>query len=107
MHGHTGGAATGAPACLNTEPRDVWYSFTATAAQHVINLEPTIPGSNPECQVLSGACGSLTSIICEEYGALPLKVSGLTPGTAYFVRVYSNSNNTTAFRIGMMNLTAY
>jgi hypothetical protein len=28
-------------------------------------------------------------------------VSGLTPGTDYFVRVYSNSNNTTAFRIGI------
>jgi hypothetical protein len=101
VHGHTGGAATGAPACLNTEPRDVWYSFTATAAQHFINLEPTIPTSSLDCQVLSGSCGSLTSIICEENGALPLTVSGLTPGTAYFVRVYSNSNNTTAFRIGI------
>ncbi len=101
VHGHTGGAATGAPACTNTQPRDVWYAFTATAAQHLINLEPTIPTSSLDCQVFAGTCGSLTSIICEENGALPLKVSGLTPGTNYFVRVYSNSNNTTAFRIGI------
>jgi Secretion system C-terminal sorting domain len=101
VHGHTGGAATGVPACTNAQPRDVWYAFTATAAQHFINLERTLTGSTMECQVLSGSCGSLTSIICEESGAFPLKVTGLTPGTDYFVRVYSNSNNTTAFRIGI------
>jgi hypothetical protein len=103
VHGHTGGAATGAQACLNTQPRDVWYSFTATAAQHYINLEPTIQTSSLFSQVLSGSCGSLTSIICDEDNAAfsPLMVSGLSPGTSYFVRVYSNSNSTTAFRIGI------
>ncbi|HRF82504.1 MAG TPA: hypothetical protein PL070_20760, partial [Flavobacteriales bacterium] len=103
VHGHTGGAATGVQACTNAQPRDVWYSFTATAAQHYINLEPTIPTSTLFSQVLSGPCGSLTSIICDEDNAElnPLRVSGLTPGTDYFVRVYSQSNTTSAFRIGI------
>lgn len=103
VHGHTGGAATGAPACTTTQPRDVWYTFTATATQHYINLEPTIQTSSLYSQVLSGSCGSLTSIICDEDNGEfdPLRVSGLTPGTDYFVRVYSNSNNTTAYRIGI------
>jgi hypothetical protein len=103
VHGHTGGAATGVQACNNTQPRDVWYSFTATAAQHYVNLEPTISNSSLFSQVLSGSCGALTSIICDEDNdeANPLRVSGLTPGEGYFVRVYSNSNNTTAFRIGI------
>jgi hypothetical protein len=66
VHGHTGGAATGVQACNNTQPRDVWYSFTATAAQHYVNLEPTITNSSLFSQVLSGSCGALTSIICDE-----------------------------------------
>lgn len=103
VYGHTGGAATGAQACNNTQPRDVWYRFTATAAQHVVHVEPAVANTQVFSQVLSGTCGSLMSIICDENFAFsaPLRVSGLTPGTEYHVRVYSNSTSTTAFRVGV------
>lgn len=103
VHGHTGGAAIGAAACTNTQPRDVWYTFTATAAQHLVHVEPTVTSTQVYSQVLSGSCGSLTSLACDEdFGYYePLRVNGLTPGTDYFVRVYSNSTSATAFRVGV------
>lgn len=81
----------------------MWYTFTATAAQHVLHVEPAVANTQLFSQVLSGTCGSLTSIICDENFAYsePLRVSGLTPGTQYHVRVYSNSTSTTAFRVGV------
>ncbi len=100
VHGHNGGAATGEQACNVAEPRDVWYSFTATTRQHYIHVEPTIANTTGLfAQVLSGTCGSLASIACSDIS--PLIVSGLTPGVIYHVRAYANSNNAKAFRIGI------
>ena len=64
---------------------DVWFSFTALSTTHTVtisNLGSNI--TNPELQLYSGTCGSLTSIVC---GATTLTGTGLTIGNTYFVRV--------------------
>jgi hypothetical protein len=82
VHGHTGGAATGAPACLNTQPRDVWYSFTATAANtSSIWSRPFRPSSLDLPSARPDRADPSPASSARRNGALPLKVSGLTPGT--------------------------
>lgn len=65
---------------------DVWYWFTAASALSetiaISGLGTNI--SNPEVQLFSGTCGSLTSVQC---GATSLTATGLTIGTTYYVRV--------------------
>lgn len=77
--------------CTGTADDDVWFSFTATQTSHLIHL--FYSNGYFSVEAFSGACGSLTSIVCvtpddiHKVALLP----GLTPGLIYFVRVYSNT----------------
>lgn len=69
---------------------DVWYSFTATATSHKIELL-NATGSTSESvnfEVLEGFCGQLISIS----GSEPefVTISSLTIGTTYHIRVFNN-----------------
>jgi hypothetical protein len=80
--------------CTGTADDDVWYSFVATNASHVIALSNVIStGSTSSTslytQVFSGACGTLTSVVCGT--STSTTATGLTLGQTYYVRVY-NSN---------------
>jgi hypothetical protein len=80
--------------CSGNPDDDVWYSFVATGTSHVITLSNivstgTSTASNMYFQVLSGACGSLTSLLCSDPNSAT--VTGLTPGQTYYVRVYTYS----------------
>ena len=93
--GYTLGAtASGLAAspCYGNPDDDVWFKFVATAASHKISLNNivSIGTSNNDdlyFQVFSGACGSLTSILCSDPNSS--LVTGLTVGATYYVRVYS------------------
>ncbi|WP_082140523.1 T9SS type A sorting domain-containing protein [Chryseobacterium sp. FH2] len=81
--------------CNGTPDDDVWFKFVATATTHVISLSNIVSVGNNDStdtyfQVLSGACGSLTSILCSDPESS--LVSGLTVGDTYYVRVYSYSS---------------
>lgn len=90
--------------CLGTSNDDVWYSFVATSASHII----TVAGSTSFDAVIdlrSGSCNG-TNISCLDgtgMGATEaLTATGLTPGNTYFVRVYdwySTIPTTTTFTI--------
>lgn len=69
---------------------DVWYSFVATSASHIITLS-NITGTSTDLQIAtySGACGSLTEVQCSS--PVVTTVGGLTVGNTYYVRVYTNS----------------
>lgn len=80
--------------CGGTPDDDVWYKFTATASTHIVSLKDiTSAGSASDTdtyfQVLSGACGSMTNVLCSDPDTGI--VNGLTPGEVYYVRVYSYS----------------
>ncbi|WP_133533629.1 pre-peptidase C-terminal domain-containing protein [Flavobacterium dankookense] len=82
--------------CLGAADDDVWYSFVATSTAHTITVTPGSL-SDAVLEVFSGSCGSLTSVSCVDgtfSGAETIALSGLTPSTTYFVRVYSFGNST-------------
>ncbi|WP_273445731.1 T9SS type A sorting domain-containing protein [Neolewinella agarilytica] len=85
------------PRCPNINGRSsVWYSFTARAAEHFVELSSiSILNGNDldqaSFEVLSGDCGALTQVQCS--GQLqgsnpgPVTVGGLTIGQEYLIRV--------------------
>lgn len=91
--------------CAGPNAYDLWYKFTAVTANQTVTLS-TI-GANfltPQIEVLSGNCGSFTSLFC---GASPVVTTGLTPGTTYYVRAYSTTapvpNGNARFNICVTN----
>lgn len=86
------------PGCVGTADEDVWYSFVATSATHVITLSISGSGATDRVhQVFSSSdntcTGTLTSISCSDPETSTL--NGLTVGNTYFVRVYSYSSTPT------------
>ncbi|MBY0486481.1 MAG: gliding motility-associated C-terminal domain-containing protein, partial [Flavobacteriaceae bacterium] len=65
---------------------DVWYTFTATAATHIISFNNVTPANTAlNYAIFQGTnCGSLTQVACNS-GA------GLTAGVTYYIRIYSTS----------------
>lgn len=92
------------PSCYFGVANDVWYSFTATATTHRVQLSNVLP-NNPNAfyydyflTVYSGNCGSLTEMACDnaqEPGSAPssknLTAGGLTIGQTYYIRVTSGA----------------
>ncbi len=82
--------------CFGNPDDDVWFSFVATATQHRVTLSNVVAvdGTSTDMyfQVLSGACGSTTSVLCSDPNENV--ATGLTPGETYYVRVYSYGTTT-------------
>ncbi|AKK73591.1 hypothetical protein OK18_14150 [Chryseobacterium gallinarum] len=85
--------------CSGNPNDDVWYKFVATSASHIIALSNIVSTGSTSgvtdmyFQVLSGSCGTLTSVLCSD-PEMNI-VSGLTPGETYYVRVYTYSSSIT------------
>jgi len=90
--GNTTGATAYIAGCVGNADDDIWYKFVATAASHEILVTPTIATFDPVVELLSGTCGSLTSMVCQDVNganvAETIVATGLTIGTTYYVRVY-------------------
>jgi hypothetical protein len=82
--------------CFGNPDDDVWYRFTATSTSHRIVLSNVVAvggtGTSTDAymQVLSGSCGSQTSVLCSDPNTANL--TGLTIGDTYYVRVYTYGN---------------
>ena len=76
--------------CFGSADDDVWYSFVAGTANPFVDVNMNFDGV---IELLSGGCGSLTSIGCADNnfstGLESIASSGLTVGQTYYVRVYS------------------
>ncbi|MFC4263752.1 gliding motility-associated C-terminal domain-containing protein [Ferruginibacter yonginensis] len=85
----TGSTGVPAPGCNATGANDdVWYSFVATNVEHRISfLNVTGTTTGITSLVYSGTCNALVQLACN--GTNQYNVTGLTPGTTYYVRVYS------------------
>jgi len=86
-----GSTSSLAATCAGTADDDIWYSFIATSASHII----TVVGSTNFDAVVdlrTGACNG-TNISCKDAsssgGTEALTATGLTIGSTYYVRVYS------------------
>lgn len=75
--------------CTGPLAYDVWYRFTAAGPTATVTLGGIGANFvNPRIEVLSGTCSGLSSVAC---GTSPLAAAGLTAGTVYYIRVYSNT----------------
>jgi hypothetical protein len=98
-------ASTGLPAgCESVGTHyDVWYKFVAGQTYELISLSSLGTSlTNPEMQLYSGTCGSLTSLQC---GTTSITATGLTVGTTYYVRV-SNVGSVVSSN-GSFNICVY
>jgi trimeric autotransporter adhesin len=82
------------PACGNAGSADVWYKFVAQTGFPTITLSAVganLSAAAPMTQIFSGACGSLTQIVCSNTLATT-PAGALTIGTTYYVRITTNTN---------------
>jgi hypothetical protein len=85
--------AVAPPACASSgvAEDDVWYTFTATNPWHrvVITSVGAKFGTSKNLyhQVLTGSCGTFTSVACSDPDSSLLR--SLTPGQQYYVRVWT------------------
>ncbi|HXB11760.1 MAG TPA: gliding motility-associated C-terminal domain-containing protein [Bacteroidia bacterium] len=86
-----GATYSSASNCNGTPDDDVWYTFVANSSQQVITVNPSA-NMDAVVELLSGTCGSLTSLDCIDNsgtgGAESNTEVGLTPGVTYYVRVF-------------------
>jgi hypothetical protein len=83
------GAVTDLVSCTSTP--DVWFTFTANATSHNITIRGSI---FPRVSIYTGSCGSLTLLpsacfTSTNLGTETRTITGLTPGTTYYLRVAS------------------
>jgi hypothetical protein len=98
---------SGVPGCGNAGSADVWFKFVATNAWPTITMSgigANLKAATAVIQLLSGSCGSWTSLACisgnpsSSSNTLTLATgatvggTGLTPGNTYYVRVLTNTN---------------
>ncbi len=80
-----------------TPDDDVWFSFVATNAVHILTGSYVSGVSDVYWQVFSSACGSsMTSILCTDNNSGGT-LTGLTIGNTYYIRLYTwgSGSNTT------------
>lgn len=80
--------------CGVASRNDVWYRFVAQTTNPVITLTTAL--ANPRLQLFSGTCASLTSIAC---GIGSVSPTGLTVGSTYYIRIYTDPNVSGTFDI--------
>jgi hypothetical protein len=107
----TSGTVTGATesiassSCSGASANDVWYSFVATAAPlHIVQLDSPFDGV---LEVMTGDCGTLSSLSCadaEGSGTETIGLTSLTAGTRYYVRVYPYTTSATEVVSGTFTL---
>lgn len=82
---------------------DVWYSFTAASTYELISISSLGANfTNPELQLYSGTCGSLTSMQC---GTTSITATSLTIGATYYIRV--SNVGTSVTNNGNFNICVY
>ncbi len=83
------------PACGNNNSADVWYKFVAQTANPKIalsNVGNDLLTASPFIQVLTGSCGSFTSLFCGNTNVLATSGLVISPATTYYIRITTNTN---------------
>lgn len=91
----TGACGAGAPA---GNRNDVWYSFVAKTTNPTITISGALASNQPSMQITTNNCASPVSVQCVTNNA-NLNATGLSVGTTYLLRVWSNNNTASTFNI--------
>jgi gliding motility-associated-like protein len=90
-----GTASIETSSCPGSENDDIWYSFVATNAFHIITLSDVV-GTSFRYAAYNGIdCGTLTQIFCSPTNPITEILGNLIVGETYKIRVYTNGNNPT------------
>jgi Secretion system C-terminal sorting domain len=79
------------PSCIGYADDDVWYKFTALSDSHIIRVDSTTV-FDLVVQLFKGTCNALIPSKCIDNttsGAEQATVSGLIPGSVYYLRIHS------------------
>jgi len=103
VSGTTSGATQSQVGCTGNADDDVWYRFVATGTTHIITVTPGTL-NNAVFEVFNGSCAGASMGCVNNTSGSNIEtttLTGLTSGTTYYVRVYSNGNasNTGTFSI--------
>ena len=105
--GTTAGSSSASEAACFVNYGDVWYQFSATQAAHHIGLQyitdvETGYNTNLSMELLTGNCGTMTSVQCWGYTFNPwgsLLVGELTAGQTYYLRISGSYTTPLNFKI--------
>ncbi|MEO8404904.1 MAG: hypothetical protein ABI480_09920, partial [Chitinophagaceae bacterium] len=86
---------------------DVWYKFVATTTSTSITTSSYGGniGGTKRVQILSGSCGSLTSVSCNSGSSA--FVQATTVGTTYYIRVYETGAGAAPITNGDFNICVF
>ena len=110
--GATSGSEPNPTTCFGYSGGDVWYTAVVPASGSITietgNSSTGATGFDSVITIYTGTCGALTQINCDDDGAATgsysLKsLTGLTPGSTLYIRVYEYSNDNT----GSFGVAAY
>ena len=94
------------PACSSAQlPKDVWFSFTATAATRTLTITGTAAGMVRVFTTPSCSAGPFNQVFCQGIASNtnvgPVNLTGLTVGAVYYVAVsgFGSSDTTGSFTI--------
>lgn len=91
-------ATSGLATCGSATSPDVWYKFVAVSQFPTITVGTVganLSSAGVRTQVFSGACGSLTSLVCNTTSLVTsFTFSPLIVGNTYYVRVTTNTLTT-------------
>jgi|GEM_PF-133006 len=94
----TGAAAGACGGATLPTTYDVWFKFVATNTTQAITLSSlgtNLAAATTYIETLSGACGSLTSLGCQNASTRQV-INSLTIGNTYYIRVYVTTAPTNA-----------
>jgi len=110
FEGNLLGATTSLPVttCVFNAGSDVWYSFTAGAVTHAVDVLRLSTGA---IQLYRGNCGALVAEPCNDYrenigDTLRIFMENLAPGQTYYFKFLNTNNFSTGrYRIGISTPT--
>jgi hypothetical protein len=80
---------------------DIWFSFTATDSVQMLHALSFVVEDGLRFELMSGTCGSMTTILCSDLFQDRRRISGLTTGTTYYVRMYFAGGDRDGFRVAI------
>ena len=92
--GATNSGIAGACSFSGSFDDDVWYRFTATGPTIDLATTAQMGTTDLAYELFSGSCATLTSIQCSDPQSF--RITGLTIGTEYFLRIATYSFSSTA-----------
>jgi hypothetical protein len=85
-----------APGCGGYSGSDVWFKVTTPASGSFTVATQSNLMTDGAMAIYSGTCSALTLVSCNDNGSsnMPtLSITGATPGTIYFIRMWENGND--------------